>query len=75
MANAQPFGATNQPGTCRWCGRKLRPYPYRAEAWANGRTLGDYGDGHFCGLRCGYEFGRVMADHGRILKPRKPDPG
>ena len=21
---AQPFGATNEPHTCKWCGRKLR---------------------------------------------------
>ena len=24
--STQPYGATNQPGTCLWCGRKLRPY-------------------------------------------------
>lgn len=30
-------------------------------------TLGDYRDGHFCGLRCGYMFGRWHADHGSLL--------
>lgn len=30
---------------------------------------GDYVDGHFCGLRCGYQFGVAMADNGRRLQP------
>ncbi len=25
---------------------------------------GDYGDGHFCGLRCGYQFGVALANAG-----------
>ena len=32
---------------------------------------GDYGDGHFCGLRCGYRFGVAVAGHGRRLEPAK----
>jgi hypothetical protein len=32
---------------------------------------GDYGDGHFCGLGCGYQFGVALADHGRLLQPAK----
>lgn len=28
---AQPFGATNQPHTCLWCGRKLRRH--HVEKW------------------------------------------
>jgi hypothetical protein len=31
-------------------------------------TLGDYGDGHFCGLRCGYRFGVRLANLGSRLK-------
>lgn len=31
-------------------------------------TLGDYRDGHFCGLRCGYDFGLWYADRGHVLK-------
>ena len=37
---------------CLYCGHKLRkvknPQPHHASLY------GDYGDGHFCGLRCGY---------------------
>ena len=32
-------------------------------------ALGDYQDGHFCGLRCGYEFGVDLANKGRRLVP------
>lgn len=34
-------------------------------------TLGDYGEGHFCGLRCGYAFGTRFADLGNRLRPVK----
>lgn len=33
--------------------------------------LGDYGDGHFCGLRCGYRFGVRLAQLGSRLQPVK----
>lgn len=32
---------------------------------------GDYRDGHFCGLRCGYDFALWFAEHGNVLKPKK----
>lgn len=121
----QPFNASNKPGTCLWCGRKLpRPAhttyedtdkpPKRCGHWPpdyygsrkvepcgsreftrdkpgwrceNGHYLearrklrsrtyvyekpGAYGDGFFCGQSCGYAFGRVLADHGRRLQPKK----
>src|SRR5258708_2541225 len=36
---------------------------------------GDYGDGHFCGLRCAYEFAVRLADLGRRLQAdRDPKP-
>lgn len=39
---------------CLFCGHKLRktknPQPHHAS------LFGDYGDGHFCGLRCGYAW-------------------
>lgn len=57
----RPFGATNEPGTCLWCGRKLQAEPYQR----GGR--GGYGDGFFCGLRCAYQFGERMAQLGRRL--------
>lgn len=33
--------------------------------------LGDYGDGHFCGLRCGRDFGLWHAERGSFLVPKK----
>lgn len=30
---------------------------------------GGYGDGHFCGLRCGYMFGVEIANQGTRLHP------
>lgn len=63
MSNWRKFAATNEPGTCRWCGRKLRAARF---AWfGNGR--GDYGDGYFCGLRCGYLFGRALARERQLV--------
>lgn len=116
------FGATNEPDTCLWCGRKLRRSSYTewittdktpkrctfrmgmyrdletcgdTEFRRDGigwrckahdhyvppvKTLktrtpnhdkpGDYGDGFFCGLRCGYMFGRALANGGDRLKPK-----
>lgn len=120
------FGASNQPGTCLWCGRKLRQkyhstvrsekQPEPTEPCGHGQRgftpkcdsttyhheysgktgranwkcehdhdhgpvekrivterkkaydkPGDYGDGHFCGIRCAYQYGVVLADEGRRL--------
>jgi hypothetical protein len=129
-----PFAATNEPETCKWCGRKLRwkthsvdvpdmsqektptfcPSVMNPEAWKVGKggpmaaevcgseiltpdgdgwlcehghrihayrkrvgrkrfykKAGDYGDGHFCGLRCGYMFGVRLADLGSNLVLKK----
>jgi hypothetical protein len=53
-----------QVGThCLWCGRKL---PSVKRHRVNlGR--GTYGDGFFCGLRCGYMFGIIAAGTGMRL--------
>lgn len=56
-----PFDASNEEGTCLWCGRKLRKERF-------GQRLGDYGDGHFCGLRCAYQFAVRMARLGERLE-------
>jgi hypothetical protein len=92
------FGATGEPGTCRWCGRVLRfkahmfdwpagqPEPVLPEGARvtrrrvpgrflhgsvdyvlEGQPGGDYRDGHFCGLRCGYAFAVRLADLGARL--------
>lgn len=59
---------TNEPGTCLYCGEKLRAYKY-PDLFANPDRRGDYGDNAFCGLRCGYRFGLAFAMLGRRLDP------
>jgi len=55
-----------------------QPPHYRGRAVGEGPRvkvgaprLGDYGDGHFCGLRCGRDFGLWHAEHGNFLVPAK----
>jgi hypothetical protein len=68
----KPFGYTGAPGTCRWCGDKLRYRrvvatdadkgnpTYRADPYSGASIRaakpGGYQDGKFCGLRCGYQW-------------------
>jgi hypothetical protein len=68
----KPFGYKGLPGTCRWCGEKLRyqrvtaddpnkadpTYKEEPGNWATVRAAkpGGYQDGLFCGLRCGYQW-------------------
>lgn len=68
----KPYGYRREPGTCRWCGDRLRYVrvsahdgdkddpTYREEAggWATVRAArpGGYQDGLFCSLRCGYQW-------------------
>lgn len=95
---------TNAPGTCLWCGKKLRQkYDSKYEHYNRSRSLcckapvidghtcegcgnyvdsgrrlvsrtkvherlGDYGDGAFCTLRCGYMFGVAAAKNGFRLQ-------
>ena len=97
MAEWRPFGATNAPDTCLWCGNKLRhkvteshyeeirvevpeelrwdpavTHRKQSKSVADKRAEkgGDYQDGFFCGLRCGYQFGERLAQLGRRLNPR-----
>jgi hypothetical protein len=63
-------GPDDRPWVCKECGgthlgREGRTVKSRKKAYDK---PGDYGDGHFCGLRCGYEFGKKMADFGRRLQ-------
>lgn len=45
----KPFRYRSVPGTCRWCGDKLRS--------ENPGGRGGYRDnGRFCSLRCGYQW-------------------
>lgn len=56
-----PFGATNQPGTCLWCGRKVRKrdgrFPH-SEFFDTGS--------------CGENFGIRLAELGHRFKPVTP---
>jgi hypothetical protein len=54
---------TSKPGTCLWCGKKLRLA--KAARQFNTSNRGDYGDNAFCTLRCGYCFGVGMAKLGK----------
>ena len=62
------FGASNKSGTCLWCGRKLRPSPYRDDK----SRVGYLGMGYFCTLGCGWQFGVATARLGQRLKPASP---
>lgn len=67
---AGPIGYTGEAGSCLWCGRKLRRYRWPDLLEAHGLPTdarGGYADGFFCGLRCGFEFGRELAARGRRL--------
>jgi hypothetical protein len=44
----KPRGYLGLAGTCRWCGGKLRH--------TDGRNGGYQGNGHFCSIRCGYQW-------------------
>jgi len=61
--DAQHVLPVAQRPKCRWCGSTLRLFRWRAYDNHAGkdRTYGDYGDNLFCGLRCGYEYGKYRA--------------
>ena len=66
------YGYQGRPGTCRWCGDKLRYRrvsadesdkanpTYRDDPYQGASVRADrpggYQDGFFCGLRCGYQW-------------------
>lgn len=68
----KPYHYRGQPGTCRWCGDKLRYKrvmaddsdrdnpTYKKEPYSGASIRaalpGGYMDGLFCGLRCGYQW-------------------
>ena len=79
MNHFNEFGHVNEPGCCIWCGRKLRKKfdsepidptnPVRGYRKLKTFKLGDYRDGFFCGLRCGYKFAVRLAQLGQRLQP------
>jgi hypothetical protein len=52
--SARAFGATNEPGTCLWCGRKLNS----TAKWPR----------YFDKRRCAQHFAVTMAQDGHRLK-------
>jgi hypothetical protein len=68
----KPYGYAGRPGTCRWCGDKLRrtrvtagdsdkanpTYQEEVASWATvmADTPGAYQNGFFCSLRCGFQW-------------------
>lgn len=71
-AGARPFasqGDPTAPGCCAWCGSGLRAFRWREleNAKAAGAVRGDYGDGVFCGMRCGFAFALEIVDKGTRL--------
>lgn len=75
QASFAEHGDPLAPGACLWCGEKLRAtgthlrslYPVLGPV-----ARGDYGDNAFCGLRCGYLFGRRLAVLGSRLRVKQP---
>jgi len=64
------FSRTNEPGTCLYCGAKLRAPTYGKPGDGEGVALGAYMDNAFCTLRCGYRFGVTAAQLKFRLMPR-----
>jgi hypothetical protein len=75
MPRWHEYNPSNKPETCRWCGRVLRRHRqhdpnFRVDIHNLGARAkmpfyskgGDYHDGFFCGLRCGYMYGVRMAE-------------
>ena len=50
--------ATTPRPNCDDCGKPLRRYKIDGRAFKDGTPMewGDYGDGRFCGLRCGWRW-------------------
>lgn len=69
------FNPSNVPGTCLWCGTKLKPYRHHKEEWAKkiGLSFGAQGDGFFCGLNCAHRFACALARYGRRLIRKGPE--
>lgn len=77
MANWREANPSNVPGTCLWCGLRLADYvrhrwdqeTHQSIEVTRFKNAGNYGDGFFCGLRCGYMFGEQMAKFYHRLSP------
>jgi len=75
--NGQPFRArvasSRYYDSCAWCGRKLKACPWQDHP-TEATEYGGYGDGYFCGLRCGYRFAVTFAENGHWLQAISGDP-
>ena len=72
MAGCRPQSATRNvyPGVCRHCGRELRLARAHTRPHTGQDSRGQYGDGFFCGLRCGYAHA-VMGELERDVNARR----
>jgi len=70
-----PRRLTGSPRVCAACySTSTRSRLVRGTRVKRYERPGDYGDGLFCGLRCGYCFAVALAPGGRRLAPKKPLP-
>jgi hypothetical protein len=51
----KPFGYLFKPGTCRWCGDRLR------KEVPDDKRGGYRDNGKFCSLRCGFQWAAARA--------------
>jgi len=65
---------TNKPGTCLYCGEKLKKYRNYKDTEGRQR-YGQYGDNAFCSLSCAAYFGLAMANGGERLVQRRYELG
>lgn len=67
--NRKPFNSENKSDYCLWCGNKLKKDIYVQQHYPG--QLGYKGNGAFCSLRCGFNFGVTTAANGTRLKKEK----
>jgi hypothetical protein len=73
-ARREKIAALGTPPDCHNCGKPLAPYRNfdTDHAAERGLVWGYYGDGFFCSLRCGHEFGVAAVRAGYVRKAVLP---
>lgn len=69
-------GDPHADGACMWCGKKLPVSRVHrlGEGWRDAYPLrGNYADGAFCTMRCGYAFGVTAAVSGVRMRAREKE--
>jgi hypothetical protein len=69
----RPPPTTPRP-KCLHCDKPLRRYKYDGKTFADGTPVewGDYGDGRFCGLRCGWGWACGHSSRAMTKRGKKP---